>query len=430
MAKRILIVSDCPTLNTGYARVSRFVATALQNNGYRVRYLPCNATVEHSDRSFNFEMEKFDPNQRYNNHRIGEVLTNYKPALVMVFGEFSFVGYIGNVCMQFNIQSLYYCPVEGEGYPPKVVYLSGGHIDYKLTMMKFHHIVAYSQFGARNINNLLPGIVTDTIPHQVDNTVFRPLSREACLDMFFPQLLKNPDIGMDKLTIIGGVFRNMRRKGADYFMNAIGHLIRDHEKFSDKKYYAFLITDPRDGQGFNLETLIDKHGLKGRVVLHPVIGGKEGPNDHQLCEIYNTFDVMLAPHRAEGFGVPILEACACGIRVVTTNYATPAEFGKEVFTFVDPEWLEPVHGTNCEWAVIDAKKIAEKVAVVCTSNNTKETYQKGVDLANTFSEDNVTKKWLQLINDLDLPDVADIDEESFKVPTDSDIADSYLEALD
>ena len=296
MQKRILIVSDCPTLNTGYARVSRFVATTLQDNGYRVRYLPCNATMPNSERKFNFELDKFDVAQRYNNRRIGEVIADFKPSLVMVFGEFNYIGYVGNVCRQLNIRSMYYFPVEGEGYPPHIVNLGGGHIDFKATLMKFHYIVAYSEFGARNISNLLPGIVTDTIPHQVDTTVFRPLDRKQCLDVFFPALMNDPDIGIDKIFMVGGVYRNMRRKGLDYFMKAMQILIEKHEK--ERRFYGFLVTDPRDAQGYNLDKMVEQYGLKGRMIINPVIGGKEGPADNQLCEIYNTFDVHLCPFRA------------------------------------------------------------------------------------------------------------------------------------
>lgn len=427
MAKRILVVSDCPTLNTGYARVSRFVATTLQDAGYRVRYLPCNATMENSGRTFNFELDKFDVHQRYNNSRIGEVLATYKPSLVMVFGEFNFVGYIGNVCRQLNIRSMYYFPIEGEGYPPHIVYLGGGHVDFKLTLMKFHYIVAYSEFGARNINNLMPGIVTDTIPHQVDTSIFRPLDKKACLNIFFPSLINNPDVGMEKMFIVGGVYRNMRRKGLDYFMKAMQHLIHDHEK--EQKFYGFLVTDPRDAQGYNLEKMIEHYNLGGRMVIHPVTGGKEGPEDNQLCEIYNTFDVHLCPFRAEGFGIPIIESLACGVRTVCTNFATPANFGAGVCDFVDPVWLEPVASTNCEWAVLNPEHVAKKVADIYNHGYTKDAYQPGVDLAKKFDDKVVGQQWVKLLNDLDLPDMSDIDEKLFQGTTQDEVAESYFDTL-
>ena len=40
-------------------------------------------------------------------------------------------------------------------------------------------------------------------------------------------------------------------------------------------------------------------------------------SDSELADLYNAFDVLLSPSMAEGFGVPILEAQACGTAVVT-----------------------------------------------------------------------------------------------------------------
>ena len=42
-------------------------------------------------------------------------------------------------------------------------------------------------------------------------------------------------------------------------------------------------------------------------------------SDRKLAHIYNALDLYLAPSMAEGFGIPILEAQACGVPVVTLN---------------------------------------------------------------------------------------------------------------
>lgn len=428
--KRILIVSDCPTLNTGYARVSRFVAETLAKNGYRVRYLPCNATVPNSVRKFLFELDGFDLKDRYNNHRIGNVLLAYKPALVMVFGEFYNIGYVGNICRQLNIKSLYYMPVEGENYPPALVHMSGGQIDFKLTLQKFHYIVAYSEFGKRNINRILPGIVTDVLPHQVDTSVFRPLDKKACVTQFFPDFVKDTTIGYEKTFIIGAVCRNMRRKGVDYILDGAGRFIRNYEK--DWRTVLFLLIDPRDPQGYNLFTLIDRYGLKGRVTLHPVIGGKEGPEDNQLCEIYNTMDVHLCPFRAEGFGIAILESLACGVRTLCTDFASPAEFGKGVCDYIKPIGTEPLQITNCEWAVLNPDDVAAGLNMLATTGKTKTCFQAGVDMTSRFSNEAVARRWLVLLQDLNLPDMSEIEEpvQQANLNQEAALCQDYLSVLD
>lgn len=435
MAKRILIICDDPTLNTGYARVGRFVAKTLQAVGYRVRYAPCNSVIPEVDRKqWSFELDAFNPNDRYYNKTIAATLTQYKPALVLVFGEFSFVGYLGNVCRQYGIRSLYYFPVEGDHYPPSLLYLSGGQIDFKLTLMKFHYIVAYSEFGARNINQLLPGIVTDTIPHQVDTTIFRPLDRLACLTTFFPSLVNDPDIGADRMFIVGHVGRNQRRKGTDYVIQGFADFVERYTKTDDPNYrrpYLFLTLDPKDTHGYNLFELVERYNLRGKVIINPVIGGKNGPADNQLAEVYNTFDVHLCPHRAEGFGLNVLESLACGIRTVTTDYATPAEFGKDCCELVRPSWMEHVTGTNCNWAVINPRDIGNALGKVYMNvlGCTKIQHAPSVLAAQQFAEPVVARRWVKLLEDLALPELSDIEEVHVGQNSNESIIGDYLNVV-
>jgi len=426
--KRILIVGDDPSLNTGYARVARFVAQTLHDNDYRVRYLPCNATMSEVDRQqWGFELLPFNPQDRFGNRNIAQVLSEFKPSLVICFGEFSFVGYIGTVCRQLGIKSMYYMPVEGTAYPPHVVYISGGHIDYKLTLQKFNYIVAYSQFGADCINALLPGIVTDVMPHQVDTDVFRPLDRQACLKTFFPQLFER---GENSAFIVGHIGRNQRRKGTDLVIQGFAEFVKRYTTDHYVKPYLFLTTDPKDTHGFNLMSLSEEYKLNGKVIFNPVVGGKQGPADNQMCEVYNTFDVHLCPHRAEGFGLPVLEGLACGIRTVTTKYATPAEFGADVCTLVEPAWLEPCPGTNTNWAVINPISIADALGKIYLEGSTKHTHTPSVAVAQQFSTKVVAKRWLGLLRDLNLPEMSEIIEQAPAPSTAQSIADAYLDTMD
>ena len=429
--KRILIIADDPTLNTGYARVGRFLATALHNSGeYRVRYLPCNACTANTDRNkFGFELESFDVGDRYNGNRLSPTLISFKPSLVIVLGEFAFVGYIGNVCRQMGVRSMYYMPVEGAKYPPRVVHVAGGFIDYHLTLQKFHYIVAYSQFGADNINRLLPGIVTDIVPHQVDIETFRPLDRETIFKTFFPNLCESP--GINNAFIVGHVGRNQRRKGMDYVLQGFAHFLKNHVNEDRCKAYLFLTTDPKDPQGFHLFDMIDDLSLRGHVIFNQVVGGKQGPLDNQLCEIYNTFDVHLCPHRAEGFGLPVLESMACGVRTITTNYATPPEFGKGVVDLIEPAWFEPVVATNCDWAVVNPAHIGDALGRAYEDFKGIHTIDiKARERAEHYSEERVATKWLRLLKELQLPELTSTIEEGKVGQSDTDtIMDNYLEEL-
>src|SRR5262249_42829514 len=64
---------------------------------------------------------------------------------------------------------------------------------------------------------------------------------------------------------------------------------------------------------------IEKYGLQTEVLLPGFIPADE------LALWYNSADVFLYPSVFEGFGLPVLEAMACGTPVITSNVSSLPE---------------------------------------------------------------------------------------------------------
>jgi glycosyltransferase involved in cell wall biosynthesis len=60
----------------------------------------------------------------------------------------------------------------------------------------------------------------------------------------------------------------------------------------------------------------------------------------ELVPIYNAADLYVLPSSYEGFSLPILEAMACGIPVLTTNRAALAEIASGYALLVDDLTVE------------------------------------------------------------------------------------------
>jgi glycosyltransferase involved in cell wall biosynthesis len=58
------------------------------------------------------------------------------------------------------------------------------------------------------------------------------------------------------------------------------------------------------------------------------------PEEH-LAGLYSGASVFVYPSLAEGFGLPLLEAMACGLRSITANNSSLPEVGGDVVRYVD-----------------------------------------------------------------------------------------------
>jgi len=106
---------------------------------------------------------------------------------------------------------------------------------------------------------------------------------------------------------------------------------------------------------------ISRHGLDGRVHF---IGFAE---DGHLPALYSAATLFVFPSLYEGFGLPLLEAMACGVPVITSNASSLLEVagklpdGRETAVALSPQqpaaWTEAINGL-----IADPEQRAELVA--------------------------------------------------------------------
>lgn len=173
--------------------------------------------------------------------------------------------------------------------------------------------IVYSQFGLRVAQEA--GLDARYVPHAIDCTAFQPGPKQLAREQLgFPQ----------DAFIIGMVAANagqLSRKALPQHLEAFA---RFHAKHKDTLLY--LHTDAWGEQdGLYLPALVEHLGLSQSVRCpDPNEYALGFPTEH-LTALYRAFDVLASVSMGEGFGLPILEAQACGCPVIVGDWTSMPE---------------------------------------------------------------------------------------------------------
>ena len=112
--------------------------------------------------------------------------------------------------------------------------------------------------------------------------------------------------------------------------------------------------------------------------------GRLSTNDLQL--LYSSTDLFVFPSLYEGFGMPVLEAMACGAPVLTSNSTALAEVAGDAAVLADPQ---------------DARALGEAMVRVLEDEPLRAALKiKGFARAKQFSWDNAAAKTMALYREL------------------------------
>ena len=79
-------------------------------------------------------------------------------------------------------------------------------------------------------------------------------------------------------------------------------------------------------------------------------------SDEDLAVLYSSASALVFPSLYEGFGLPVLEAMACGAPVVTSNTSSLPEVSGEAAILVDPNDVDAIGGALLALATDEVKR--------------------------------------------------------------------------
>ena len=362
---RILFNTEASFLNSGFANYTRELISRLQASGkYDIAELSSYGFVNDPRdvlitwKYYANAVRNNDPRYEiYNSHsenqfgkwRFDKVVLDFKPHVVIDVRDYWMSYYVKFSPLRRRFHWILMPTVDSA--PQQESWID--------TFLSADAIFTYSDWGAETLKTQTANKINyiDTTSPGVNLEIFKPLqNRQQARDF----------LGIPKdYLIVGSVMRNQKRK-------LIPELILSFKKYLDtiknstlkSKTYLYLHTSYPD-MGWDIPELLKNSGLSNRVlftykcqacnkissrvfagtnIVCPNCMSREmglssvsnGIAEQELCAVYNTFDLYVQYAICEGFGMPQVEAAACGVPVCSVDYSAMKDVIKKLYAFSIP----------------------------------------------------------------------------------------------
>jgi len=387
--KRILFCSEATFLNTGYATYTREILNYLHSTGKYELAEMASYGQRNDARAEGIPWRYYGivPNTDYEPKASQEELDAYGSSGSAQFGEWIFE----HVCLDFlpdvvcDIRDFWMLDfAERSPFRPYFKWAIMPTVDARPQARQW--VATYASADAcLTYSDWAGGVLNDQSNNKVKYLGSAPPSAHPAYGPVPDKKKHKESFGIGpEHKIIGTVMRNQRRKLYPDLFEAFRKFLDMSE---NKKYYLYCHTSYPD-LGWDIPELIQEHGLSshvlftyicpetknvfpslfnGAVAQSPFTGKwgstlsnvKNGASYEQLSSIINLFDLYTQYANCEGFGLPYVEAAACGIPVCGTDYsAMESEIRKLEGYPIKPAALYKELETGCLRAVPDNEEAA------------------------------------------------------------------------
>lgn len=386
--KRVLLVSEYHKLASGFGtyaknilerlyktgkyELAEFSGYAKTSDGKSVPWKFYGNAPEDSDPEDQKQQYNNNPNSQFGAWRFDKVCLDFKPDIVLSYRDPWMDMFISKSPLRPYFHWVWMPTVDSD--PQKQSWIEG--------FANTDAILCYSEFGMKTLRKdagHLCNVVGCASPG-IDPEIYKIYDKNEIRS----QLGLNGDIN-----IIGTVMRNQKRKLFPELIKAFEKFLKVAPPEIRNNTYLYLHTSYPEKMGWNLGYLVSEYEVGGKIlttyvcrscggyhadffkdalsfcpkcqkitsVMPSVALGLEVPD---LVKIYNTFDLYVQYAICEGFGMPQVEAAACGVPVVATDYSAMEDVLQ--YTHGYPVPVQKMYReleTNAERAYPDNDKLTE-----------------------------------------------------------------------
>lgn len=201
------------------------------------------------------------------------------------------------------------------GVPPCVLYTpvdATGLRRIDIAPLKdYAAVIAYTQFGERELRRSGYRGPLGIIPHGIDLELFRPID--------VAEARKQTGLPADTFAVLV-LDQNNPRKRLDIAFDAFAQFTKDKPGHVMLVYHG-----PLGGQGkWDILGMAEDLGIDDRLIL-PRRDGLAIPSD-QMAYLYSMCDVKLSTTSGEGWGLTTMEAMACNVPCIAPDFAALGEW--------------------------------------------------------------------------------------------------------
>ena len=388
--KRILFCSEATFLNTGYATYTREILNYLHSTG-KYEIAEMSSYGERNDsRAANIPWKYYGvaPNVHNEPKASQEEIQKYQSSPSNQFGEWIFE----NVCLDFlpdfvcDIRDFWMLDfAERSPFRPYFKWVVMPTVDARPQARQWIATYAGAD-GCLTYSDWAGGVLKDQSGGKINYLGSAPPSAHAAYAPIDNKNAHKLAMGIDpEYKIIGTVMRNQRRKLYPDLFEAFKKFL---DKSKSKKYYLYCHTSYPD-LGWDIPELLNQYGIasnvlftyicpetkkpfsskfKGAIAQSPYTGKwgstlsnvKNGLSYEDLAKVMNCFDLYTQYANCEGFGLPQVEAAACGVPVCGTDYSAMESVLRKLEGFtITPAALYKELETGCFRAVPDNEYASE-----------------------------------------------------------------------
>lgn len=382
---KILLWSAPPWARTGYGVGTKHLAKLLLGQGHQVAISPMTRLPVDMEWEGIMVMPNADPD--IGKAGVVENFRRWRADLLIVWFE---AWLLGDFLIQAGLShaTVIYSAVDHQPLSPRT----------RRAVMGALAVVPYCEFAQRAYQEA--GVeCRSPISHGVDTSVFRPLGNRGELRRL---------LGLPETAFVFGInaTNSGPRKNIPGMMRSFRRFLQSHPTAQRDCYllvHTYPVADGNNPDGYDLHQVWEALGgpLENLRCATPE-RYLQGLTDEGMAQWYNAIDVLLSCSMGEGFGFPLLEAAACGVPAIVTDFSSMPELVTNRRGWLVPVAdLVPMQNLSSYMAVPSTSGMVHDISQAYRDRKkVKRLGEAALGFAKTLEWSSVAGKWRSLLQEL------------------------------